>query len=144
MNILFGSPKDELAGFLRNAGYNILGKKLKEPVVSGIDGKEYHNFIAAPYTVQKGKKKFVVVEMEIGVELDLQEEGLRNKLICLDRVFGLDGVLLADPKNRITREITFKFPKERGLDFYFQFLMALFFILGVIGIIWLLVSIKLF
>ena len=75
---------------------------------------------------------------------DPTEPELRRKLIEYDRVFGLSGVLLIDPEKNEIQEVVFKIPRERGLDFYFQFLGAVFLILLVIGIIWLMVQMRLF
>ena len=109
-----------------------------------VDGREHLGELAAEYTVQHGKKKFVVWVKRETADLDPTEPALRRRLIELDRVFGLDGVLIADPAEGTLTEVHFKFPRERGLDFYFQFLAALFIIALVIGIIWLMVSVRLF
>jgi hypothetical protein len=142
-NTSSGLSRDELENFLRKRGCQILGRHQKEAVLVRVDGQEHLGELAADYTVRHGKKNYVVwVKREAG-DLDPTEPALRRRLIELDRVFGLDGVLIADPAEGSLAEVHFKFPRERGLDFYFQFLSALFIIAAVIGIIWLMVSVRL-
>jgi hypothetical protein len=140
-NISFGSLNDE---FLKKRGYQILGKGQKEVVVVRVDGKDHLGALTAEYTVSKNGKRYVVWGMRGEGTGDPTEPALRRRLIELDRVFGLDGVLIVDPAEGTINEVLFKYPRERGLDFYFQFLGALFIIGLVIGIIWLMVAVRLF
>ena len=142
-NTSSGLSRDEIEGFLRRRGCQILGRDQKEAVIVRVDGREHLGELAAEYTVRHGRKKYaVMVKRELG-DLDPSEPALRRRLSELDRVFGLDGVLIADPAEGSLTEVHFKFPRERGLDFYFQFLAALFIIAIVIGIIWLMVAVRL-
>ncbi len=142
-NTSSGLSRDELEKFLRQRGCQILGRDQKESIIVRIDGQEHLGELAADYTVRHGKKNFVVwVKRESG-DADPTEPALRRRLSELDRVFGLDGVLIADPAEGSLTEVHFKFPRERGLDFYLQFFSALFIIAAVIGIIWLMVAVRL-
>lgn len=129
-----------LSTWLKNNGFQILGINQREVVMTRVDGKDRLGELIADYTVRKNKKSYVVV----AGSGDPTEPELRRKLIEYDRVFGLSGVLLIDPEKNEIQEVVFKIPRERGLDFYFQFLGAVFLILLVIGIIWLMVQMRLF
>jgi hypothetical protein len=140
LNILSGSAKNEIEPLLRKHGCQILGKNQRELVMTVVDGRETMGELIADYTVQKNGQRLVVV---IG-EGDPAEPALRGKLIEYDRTFGLNGVIFVDQKAGKIEKVVFKFPRERGLDFYFQFFTAIFILAAVIGIIWLLVAVKLF
>lgn len=144
MNILFGSAKNEIESALRRYGYRILGKNQRELAITLVDGREAMGDLAAEYTAEKKGKKYVVCAVRGEGEKDPTEPALRRRLIEYDRVFGLHGVLLVDAEKGEVHEVRFKFPRERGIDFYFQFFIALFIIALVIGIIWLMVAVKLF
>lgn len=144
LNILSTSPRDEVEKLLRRSGYQILGKNQKEIIIAYIDGKDHLGDLAAEYTVRKAGKSYVVVTKSGEGEFDPTEPALRRRLIEYDRTFGLNGVLIVDPQEGKIHEVRFKFPRERGIDFYFQFIIALFILLVVIGIIWLMVNLKLF
>lgn len=136
--------KNEVENFLRRQGCQILGKNQKGIVVVRVEGQDRLGDLFAEYTVKKNGKNYVVVVRRGEGGLDPTEPAVRQRLIELDRVFGLNGILIADPEKSELREILFKFPHERGLDFYFQFFAALFIVVFVIGIIWLMVSVRLF
>lgn len=129
--------------FLRQVGYQILGKRQKGAIITCIDGKDHLGSLEAEYTARKDGKNYVVIVRGGEGEWDPAEPALRRRLLEYDRVFGLNGVLLVDPSEGTIHAVNFKFPRERGIDFYFQFLGALFLILLIIGIIWLLVKVKL-
>lgn len=129
---------------LKKSGFQILGKNQKEAVIVRVDDKDHLGSLEAEFTVAKEGKKYVVVVKSGEGSFDSTEPVLRRKLIEYDRIFGLHGILLIDPESGEIHRVSFKFPRERGLDFYFQFIIALFLILLVIGIIWLLVRIRLF
>lgn len=143
-NILSTSPKDNSENLLRKAGYQILGKNQKESVLVRVDGKDHLGSLEAEYTVRKGGKSYVVVVKRGEGVFDPTEPIFRRKLIEYDRAFGLKGILLVDPEEGEIHEVSFKFPRERGIDFYFQFFIALFIIFVLIGIIWLMVQARLF
>ncbi|OGC34379.1 hypothetical protein A2311_06350 [candidate division WOR-1 bacterium RIFOXYB2_FULL_48_7] len=144
-NILSTSKNhDELAGLLRAGGYQILGVKPKEQVLISLAGQNHVGLLEATFTVRKADKKYVVVAHDSIDPLDPTEPALRRALLEYDRFFGLQGVLLVNLQRKELAEVTFKFPRERGLDFFFQFFAAMFFVGLVIGIIALLVYLKLF
>lgn len=139
MSILFGSPKDKLEQLLKKRGFQILGKNQKGTVLINVDGKEHLGSLEAEYTVRKDGKDYVVITEKA----DPTDPVLRRKLIEYHQIFGLSGLLLVDPEEETMREIRLRFPRERGIDFYFQFIIALFIIAGVIGIIWLMIYLRL-
>ncbi|MDD4179666.1 MAG: hypothetical protein PHH14_06455 [Candidatus Margulisbacteria bacterium] len=142
LNFLSTSPKDEVVKLLKRRGYQLLGRDQKEVVVTKVNGQDHLGELRAEYTVQKNGKRFVVVIRN--EEGDPTEPALRRRLIEYDRVFGLNGILLVNPEEEECQEIVFKFPREKGIDFYFQFIIAMFIVFGVIGILWLMTYIKLF
>jgi hypothetical protein len=144
LNILSGSAKDELARLLKQRGYQILGKNQRELVETRIDGRVTMGELVAEYTVAKNGKRYVVWGVRGESEADPTAPALRDKLIALDRAFGLSGIILANLAKNEVQVISFRYPRERGIDFYFQFLSALLVLAGVIGIIWLMVAVKLF
>lgn len=143
LNILSASPQKEVEQFLKKAGYEILEKRKKESIIVRIDDRDHLGSLEAEYIVRKAKKSFVVVERKGETIFDPTEPGLRRRLLELHQVFGLNGLLLVDRDNNEIHEVTFKFPRERGLEFYLQFLLGLFLILGIIGIIWVMINLKL-
>lgn len=137
------SEKDA-ESLLRKAGFGILGKGLKETIITNVDGKDHFGYLEADYTVRKNRKTYVVV-VRVGEEsADPAEPGLRRKLLEFKRVFSPDGILILDLNNGGIHEVGFRFPHERDIDFFFRFLMGLFLILAVAGIIWMMVQLRLF
>lgn len=129
---------------LTRAGYRILDKQAKETVVANIDGKDHFGFLLADYTVQRGKDKFVVVVKTGEGGADPNEPIFRRRLMEYRHVFKNHGILVLDVGRGELHEVYFRFPHERDIDFFFRFLTAIFIVFGVIGIFWLLVSLKLF
>jgi hypothetical protein len=129
---------------LKRHGYQILGKNQKESILVNVDGRESLGSLEAEFTVEKAGKKYVVVVKRGDGSFDPTDPVFRRKLIELDRAFGLNGIILVDPEAAEIHAVGFKFPRERGLDFYFQFFSALFIIAIVVGIIYLMVQVKLF
>ena len=124
---------------LKESGFRIISKGQREAVITQVDGQDHLGTVEAEYVVVKEKKKYVVYS---GADPTAPDQ--RAKLIAADRVFGLDGLVIVDGEKRTVRIVKFKYPRERGLDFYFQFFSALFIVAFVIGIIWLMVAVKLF
>lgn len=134
----------EVEGLLKKSHYQILSKRTKEAVITNVDGKDHFGYLEADYLVRKNKKTYVVI-VKTGEEVvDPNEPTFRRKLLEYDSVFAPDGLLLLDLAQGEIHEINFRFPHERDVDFFFRFLIALFIILMVIGIIWLMVAVKLF
>lgn len=144
MNILSGLKNNPTESLLKRDGYQIISKNQKGNVMVVIDGREHFGDLRADYTVKKNGRSFVVVTKSGEAALDPTEPVLRRRLIEYDRVFGLNGLLLVDPAVGEIKEVALKYPRERGLDFFFQFFSALFVIAVVVGIIWLMVRVKLF
>ena len=133
----------EVGAFLEKAGYQILGKRQMETVITKVDGKERFGYVEADFTVKKGRKKYVVVVHSGLGEADPNEPMLRRKLLEYDHVFSPHALLVVDLSRGEIHEVNFRFPYEMNIDFFFRFLIALFIILGVIGIIWILVQLRL-
>jgi len=144
LNTLFGSAKDDPAKLLKRHGYQILGKNQRELVEMTIEGRAQLGELVADFTVAKKGKRYAVCGVRSEGESDPTLPALRDRLIAFDRAFGLNGVILADWQNERLQTIALRYPRERGLEFYFQFLAALFVLAFVIGIIWLMVAVKLF
>jgi len=140
----FKFSEKDVESLLRKSGFRILGRHLRETVITNIDGKDHFGFVEADYTVSKGRKKYVVL-VKTGEGLsDPNDPVVRRKLLELNRVFFLDGVLLVDPGQGEVHTVNFRFPHERNIDFFFRFLIGVFIILVVVGIIWMMVTLKLF
>ena len=144
MNFLSTSPKVEVEKLLKKNGFQVLGKKVKGSVIVRFDGRDHYGELEAEYTVRKNGKEYAVLTRSGENDLDPTEPALRRRLIEYDRLFGLKGILIVDQQEGEIHEISFKYPRERGLDFYFQFIVAVFIVFAVIGIIWLMAYIKLF
>lgn len=136
--------EEEVAGFLERSGYQVLGKRQRETVMTRVDGKERFGYVEADFTARRGKKKYVVVVHAGTGPADPNEPMLRRKLLEQDRVFRPHAFLVVDLSRGEIHEVNFYFPHERNIDFFFRFLVALFIILAVIGIIWLMVQLRLF
>ena len=152
-NFLFGSrnrtepanfnPK-EAEAILRRAGFQILDKCKKQAVITIINGKEHYGNLEADYIVKRQGGKYVVL-VHIGEgEPDPNEPNYRRRLLEYERVFSPRGILVLDLNKGLLHRVNFRFPHEMSIDFFFRFLIAMFIIFGVIGIIWMLVELKLF
>lgn len=140
-----GKPfsEKEVRAFLKKSGYDILGKRQKETIITRVDGKDHLGYLEADFTVRKGRKKYlVVVHAGLGAA-DPNEPLLRRKLMEYDRVFSPDALLVVDLSRGEIHEVGFRFPRERNIDFFFRFLIGVFIILGVVGIIWVLAILRL-
>ncbi|MEE8637874.1 MAG: hypothetical protein V3T21_02400 [Candidatus Margulisiibacteriota bacterium] len=133
----------EVEGFLQRAGYQILGKRQRETVITNVDGKDRFGYLEADYTVRRGKKKYVVVVQSGEGSSDPNEPLLRRKLLEYDHVFSPNALLVLDLSRGEIHEVNFRFPYERNIDFFFRFLIALFIVLMIVGIIWMLVQLRL-
>ncbi len=128
---------------LKRSGFKILGIDLKQPVITNIDGKEHYGHVVADYLVKKGKVKYIVIVKKGEAEFDANDPLFRRKLIECCRVFNTPEVLLVDSDDGEIHIVGFRYPHEWNLDLFFRFLLAVFIVLGLIGIIWLLASVGL-
>ena len=128
---------------MQKAGYKILAKNYQAAVIVNIDGKDHYGNLEADFLVQKEKEKYVVMICNGEGSFEANDPSFRRRLLEYDRVFAKDAILLLDLNREELQKITFRFPKERGLEAFFQFLTALFIIFTVIGIIWVLSMLKL-
>jgi len=144
LNILFGSAKNNSETLLRSRGYKIVGRDRRASIVVRLDGKEHLDDLTAEYLVEKNGQRYVVWGVRGDGEKDPTEPALRRRLVEYSRAFDLNNILLVDAEAGEINAVSFAFPRERGLDFYFQFLTGLFIVGAVIGIIWLMASVRLF
>lgn len=129
---------------LKKSGYKILGKYVKESIITNIEGKDHFNYLEADYLVEQLKDKYVVVVKTGEGPTDANEATMRRRLLEFHRVFRSKGIILLDPHDAELHRVTFRFPHERNLDFFFNFLVGVFIVATVVGIIWMLVTLKLF
>lgn len=134
----------EAESLLHRDGYQILDKQPRGTVITNIDRKSHFGYLETDYLVRKNKKDFVATVHVTEGEPDPNEPALRRKLLAYDRVFSPDALLVLDLNQGRIYEVSFNFPRERNIDFFFRFLIGLFIILLVIGIIWLLTQMQLF
>ncbi len=133
----------EAERLLGRHGYQVIGRRQKGTVMTNVDGKEHLGYVELDFIVKKKNKKYAAVVPLAEGETDPNEPIFRRKLMEIDRVFGLNGVVALDLANGQVQCVSFRFPHERNLDYYFRFLIGLFLVLGIIGIIWMLAMLKL-
>lgn len=135
----------EAEALIRKSGYQIISKGQKEAVITIINGKDHYGNLEADYVVQKNRRQYVVVVHTEAGDADPNEPVLRRRLLEYDRVFSPSGgVLVLDLVKGRVHHVGFRFPHEWNIDLFFRFLIALFIIAMVIGIIWMLTTLKLF
>ncbi len=133
----------EAETILQRAGFQIKSKKERKTVMTVIDGKEHIGYVEADYVVKKKKRTFaVVVHSGVG-QVDPNEPNYRRHLLEHDRVFKPDALLVLDLTKGRLHTVQFRFPHEYSIDFFFRFLIAVFIVSMIIGIIWMLVTLKL-
>ncbi|MDD5382352.1 MAG: hypothetical protein PHH60_01715 [Candidatus Margulisbacteria bacterium] len=140
------SPKfseKEAEAILARAGLQIMERRPKAAVITKINGQDHFGCLEADYLVKKDKKRQVVVVHYTEGEPDPNEPHLRRRLLEYDNVYAPDGLLILDINTGEIREVTFRFPRERGLDVFFRALITVFIILAAIGIIWVMFILKL-
>ena len=134
----------EAESLLHQGGYEILDKQPRGTVITNIDSKSHFGYLETDYLVRRDKKNFVATVHVTEGDPDPNEPALRRKLLAYDRVFSPDALLVLDLNQSRIYEVSFNFPRERNIDFFFRLLIGLFIILIVIGIIWLLAQMQLF
>jgi len=139
-----GYAERDAENMLARAGYQIVEKRPRGTVIAKIDGQERFGYLEADYLAAKNKRNFAVLVKTGEGEVDLNEENLRQKLLAHDYVFAPDAMLVADLNRGELHTVYFRFPREGDMDKFFKFLIALFIIALVIGIIWVLSVLKVF
>lgn len=139
-----GFSEREAEGLLHREGYEILDKQPRGTVITNIDSKSHFGYLESDYLVRKNKKDFVATVHVTEGDPDPNEPALRRRLLAFDRVFSPHALLVLDLNQSRIYEVSFNFPRERNIDFFFRFLVALFIIFMVIGIIWMLGQMQLF
>ena len=129
---------------LQRTGYQIVGRQERRTIMTNVNGKDRFGYLEADYIVTKRNRRFVVlVKTGEGIS-DPNEPSLRRRLLEYDHVFSPDALLFIDLDNGQIYRVFFNFPSERNIDFFFFSLIALFIILIIIGIIWLMAQMHLF
>jgi len=138
------SNKEEIKKLLKANGYQILGLDQREKATLSVNGKEHLSLLTIPFTVRKNKVDYIVVVKESDQPLDPQTPEIRRELIEGQAFFNLNDLLLVNAKSKEIQEIAIKFPREKGIDVFFQLLGALCIVALVAGIIWLMAYLKLY
>jgi hypothetical protein len=133
----------EAEGMLRRAGLVVIAKQKKKTVITKINGKDHLGFVEADYIVKKGRKRFLVVVKSGEGAADPNEPILRRRFIEYEHLFSPDGLLLLDLDQGEIHRISFHFPKERAIDFFFKLFIASAVILLLLAIFWMFTSLKL-
>ena len=133
----------EAENILIKAGFEVLEKQQKKTVMTIVDGKDHFGFVEADYMVKKGKSQYVVLVKTGEGSADPNEPIVRRRLIELDHVFSPDGILLLDFNQGELHRIEFDFPTERGMEKFFKYFILLCFVILLLGIVWMLVTLKL-
>ncbi|MBU1026702.1 MAG: hypothetical protein KKA31_03115 [Candidatus Margulisbacteria bacterium] len=133
----------EAERLLQKNGYQVLNRRQKATVMTNVDGKDHLGYVEVDFIVKKNGKKYVAIVPLAEGETDPNEPIFRRKLMEIDRAFGFNGVITLNLGSGQVQRVSFRFPHEKNIDFYFRFLIGLFLVLGIIGIIWLLAMLKL-
>ncbi len=128
---------------LRKAGFQIKSKKERKTVMTVVDGKEHIGYVEADYIVTRKKRTYVVLVHSGVGEVDPNEPNYRRHLLEHDRIFKPNALLVVDLTKGRLHTVQFRFPHEYSIDFLFRFLIAVFMISMIIGIIWMLAALKL-
>jgi hypothetical protein len=147
-NISFTSKKDnsenkEAETILKRAGFELRDRQVKRTVITTVNGQDRVGYVIADYLVRKEKKNFAVVLHSTAEELEPNEANTRRRLIELERAFPSAKMLVLDMKNGSLNTVSFRFPREWGIDGLFNLLIALFIVAAIIGIIWMLATLRL-
>ncbi len=129
---------------LNKYGYQIVSKQPKRSIITRFQGKDHFSFSEADYLVRKNKKKYLVIVHSGEAAFDPNQTEARRKLIEHQHIFEPEGLLVMDLSTGELTPITFQFPNPRSIDALFQYLIIIFIIVFVIGIIWLAVQLHLF
>ena len=129
---------------MKARGYKIVGQNQRASIIVRLDGQEHLGELTVEYLAEKNGQRYLVWSVRGDGEKDPTDPALRRRLVEYSRAFSLGRILLVNAEAGEISEVGFAFPRERGLDFYFQFLTGLFIVGAVIGIIWLMVAVKLF
>lgn len=134
--------EEEAVRLLENNSYKVLEKQKQAPIITRIDGKSHLGHIMADFLVEKDNKKYAV-KVRTGEGADPHDPVVRRQLIEYDYVYKPIRLLFLDMNAGEIHEISFDLPRPERETFFFIF-MAVFVILIIIGIIWLLIQLKLF
>jgi hypothetical protein len=131
---------DRAEKLLKRAGFTITGRQVKQTIITRVKGQDHVSCLEVDYIVKKEKQKYTVLVVE---NPEPNATGLRRQLVELERAFAPAKVLLLDPANEEINQVTHQFPREPSLESFFNLFIALFIVAAVIGIIWLLATLKL-
>lgn len=147
-NISFTSKREtnenkEAEAILKRAGFQLRAKQVKRTVITVVNGRDHVGYVTADYLVRKEKKEFAVAVHFTADEPAPNEAGLRRRLIELERAFAPAKVLVLNLNSGELNTVAFRFPKEWGIDGLFNVLIGLFIVAVIVGIIWVLATLRL-
>lgn len=132
-------PPSETENLLARNGYRILARDKKRPLLIKADGQSHLSEIAAELLAEKDKISYAVLS---GPLLDPTDAVIRRRLIEASYVFKTSHLLYVDMENHKIHKINLVVPRPES-ETFFLYLIALFIILIIAGIIWLLIRLKL-
>lgn len=124
---------------LKKNGYRILARDKKRPLLVKSDGQSHLSEISAELLVEKDKMRYLVLS---GALLDPTDTILRRRLTEAAFVYKTDNLLYVDTENHKIHKIKLELPRPES-EVFIMYLAALFIILVIAGIIWLLIQLKL-
>ena len=129
---------------LKKYGYQIISKQPKRSIITRFQGKDHFSFSEADYLVKKNKKDYLVIVHSGEASFDPNQTEARRKLIEHQHIYEPDGLLVMDLATGDLTPISFQFPSPRNIDSFFQYLIIIFIIIFMLGIIWLAIQLHLF
>ncbi|MBI5699304.1 hypothetical protein HZC35_03215 [Candidatus Saganbacteria bacterium] len=132
-------PASETENLLVRNGYRILSRDKKRPLLIKADGQSHLSEITAELLVEKEKAGYAVLS---GPVLDPTDTVLRRRLTETAFVFKTPHLLYVDLENHKIHKIGLELPRPES-EAFLLYLVALFIILIIAGIIWLLIQLKL-
>jgi len=147
-NFSFTSKKDnqlnkEAEGLLQRAGFAVRDRQVKKTVVTRVDGKEAVGYVEADYLVRKEKQNYVVLAHSSLGDPEPNEPAYRRRLLELERAFAPAKVLVLDLNKGELHRVDYRFPRDWSMETLFNLLIGLFIVAAIIGIIWMLTTLRL-
>jgi len=120
-------------------GYQVLAREKKLPLLVRADGQSHLSQITLDLLAQKDKKRYAVLS---GAVLDPADTTIRRRLVETAYVAHSSDLIYLDMENHKIHKIKLELPRPES-ETFFLYLIALFIILMIAGIIWLLIQLKL-
>ncbi|MFA4905722.1 MAG: hypothetical protein WC645_04385 [Candidatus Margulisiibacteriota bacterium] len=132
-------PLSEAENLLIRNSYRILARDNKRPLLIKTDGQSHLSEITAELLVEKEKTSYAVLS---GPLLDPTDMVLRRRFTEAAFVFKTPQLLYIDLENHKIHKIKLELPRPDS-EVFLLYLVALFIILMIAGIIWLLIQLRL-